>query len=275
MTKKDLPSLEEIWLKYSEVNSLHRTAEFFGLKRDKVRKLLIDGGFKLDSDKWSPKEDLELMNYYDDSFTSLDHISSSLKRTKRSVSLRAEKLGVLEPKHARTKTNQLKSEQHRQSLILSTNIPEAESPPPPKIKHKKTAPRNPSAHYYQKYKGGWAEISGKRRFFRSKWEINYAHYLESLKSKGEILDWEFEPETFFFEGVRQGHTSYLPDFKVTYPDGTHAWHEVKGWMDPGSKTKLARMAKYFPEEKIYVVDSEVYKTIERNLSHTIPGWVVS
>src|SRR5690606_8292944 len=48
-------------------------------------------------------------------------------------------------------------------------------------------------------------------FFRSSWEANYARYLNFLKSQGHIYKWEFEPDTFWFESIRRGVRSYLPD----------------------------------------------------------------
>lgn len=275
--KKKLPSPEAIWSTYCDTNSLYRTAAELEISRDKARKILVEAGYRLNQDKWTPHEDKTLLEHMDlPKGATFKDLAQSLKRTQYSIFARADKLGVTEPPEHRTKTNQIKVEQHKRSLELSESIPQVDHPVGVKKPARpSTPPRNPATRYYQKYKGGWAEVGGKRIYFRSKWEINYARYLEWLKFEGAITGWEFEPETFFFEGVRQGHTSYLPDFKVTYPDGTHAWHEVKGWMDAGSKTKLARMAKFYPDEKIYVVDSEVYKDIERQFSHCIPEWVVS
>ncbi|MCV6900732.1 DUF1064 domain-containing protein, partial [Escherichia coli] len=88
------------------------------------------------------------------------------------------------------------------------------------------------------------------RFFRSSWEANYARYLNWLIAQGEIAKWEFECQTFVFHGITRGVISYTPDFKVYSKDGSHEWHEVKGWMDAKSKAKLKRMAKFYPAEKV-------------------------
>ncbi len=103
------------------------------------------------------------------------------------------------------------------------------------------------------YKSGYHEIGGKINYFRSGWEVNYAKYLELLKRKGEILDWDYEPKTFWFEQIRRGVRSYKPDFRVIRPDGTHYWVEVKGFMDSKSATKIKRFAKYYPNETLEVV----------------------
>jgi hypothetical protein len=114
---------------------------------------------------------------------------------------------------------------------------------------------------YSRSNASWYLIDGKKYFFRSSWEVNYARYLTWLCSKGEILSWEYEPDTFWFEEIRRGVRSYLPDFKVFNNDGTHEYHEVKGYLDKKSKTKLKRMKKYYPKIKLVLIDKVVYKSI--------------
>lgn len=123
------------------------------------------------------------------------------------------------------------------------------------------------------WRGGWREIGGVRKYYRSRWEANYARYLEWLKSKRQIRDWQHEPETFWFEAVRRGTRSYLPDFKVTENNGAISYHEIKGWMDARSATKLRRMAKYYPNVRVVLIDGKGYKAILRALGgKSIPGW---
>ena len=122
------------------------------------------------------------------------------------------------------------------------------------------------------WKGGWREIGGMRKYYRSRWEANYACYLEWLKTGGHIADWKHEPKTFWFEGVKRGTVSYLPDFWVVENDGTDAFHEVKGWMDDRSKTKIKRMAKYYPDVKLVVIDSKGYTALRKSVSSLVPGW---
>lgn len=122
------------------------------------------------------------------------------------------------------------------------------------------------------WKAAWREIGGKRKFFRSRWEANYARYLEFQKTHGLIADWHHECDTFWFEGIKRGCMTYLPDFKVTNLDGSIEYHEVKGWMDAQSKTKIRRMAKYHPTVILKVFDSKWYKANKQNLSCLIPDW---
>lgn len=125
---------------------------------------------------------------------------------------------------------------------------------------------------YSHGKSQWVELGGKRCYFRSTWEVKYARYLEWMKSRGEILDWEFEPHTFWFDNIKRGCRSYLPDFRVTFHDGTHQWHEVKGWMTAKSKTKLKRMKKYYPLEQVVVLSKPWFKEANLKLSKVIPDW---
>ena len=118
--------------------------------------------------------------------------------------------------------------------------------------------------------------SGKREdlglYVRSSWEANYARYLNFLKDKKQIVDWEYEPKTFWFDNIKRGCVSYLPDFKVYNNSGGHEWHEVKGYMDQRSKTKLRRMARYYPNEKLILIAKTEYMDIKNKLSRLIPNW---
>lgn len=100
----------------------------------------------------------------------------------------------------------------------------------------------------------WKVIGGKKNYYRSKWEWQYALYLQFIKEQGLILEWLHEPHTFWFDKIKRGVRSYKPDFKITEPDGTHYWAEVKGFMDSKSHTKLSRFKRYYPKEKMVVID---------------------
>lgn len=122
------------------------------------------------------------------------------------------------------------------------------------------------------WKAAWREIGGIRKYYRSKWEANYAYYLEWLKQGGHIKAWAHEPKTFWFEGVKRGCVSYLPDFHVVENNGSEAYHEVKGWMDARSATKIRRMAKYHPTVKLIVIDTKAYAELKKKVSKIVPGW---
>jgi hypothetical protein len=130
----------------------------------------------------------------------------------------------------------------------------------------------PFANPRGNWKASWREVGDQRCFFRSRWEANYARYLEWLKAIGQIRAWEHEAKTFWFEGIKRGCVSYLPDFKVTNMDGSIEWHEVKGWMDDRSRTTLARMKKYHPNEKLVLIQEKTYNDIKNKVSRLIDGW---
>jgi hypothetical protein len=111
---------------------------------------------------------------------------------------------------------------------------------------------------------GFFDINGKQMFFRSKWEANYALYLDFLKKNKEIKGWEYEAEVFMFEQIRLGTRSYKPDFKVTNKNGNVEYHEVKGYMDAQSRTKLRRMKKYYPDKKVVLIEQGFYRDLNKN-----------
>jgi hypothetical protein len=132
------------------------------------------------------------------------------------------------------------------------------------------APQMKSSNPYSRARGGKREDLD-NRYFRSSWEANYARYLNLLVLQGKILRWEYEPETFYFPNVKRGALSYTPDFRLYELDGSIVYHEVKGWMDTKSKTKLRRMKQHFPNIKIVIIDAEQYKSVSQ-FAGLITGW---
>jgi hypothetical protein len=124
---------------------------------------------------------------------------------------------------------------------------------------------------HPKGKGGKREDLG-GLYVRSRWEANWARYLNWLVAQGQISRWEYEPDVFEFVGIRRGTRFYTPDFKVYNLDGTIEYHEVKGWLTPGSKTKLKRMAKYHPNVKVVLIEVTLYRSICKKMAPLIPCW---
>lgn len=111
------------------------------------------------------------------------------------------------------------------------------------------------------HKQFWAIVGNKEPiYFRSSWEYFYSLFLEKLRQEGKIIEWKHEPKCFWFESIKRGVRSYLPDFCVTHLNGTEEWSEVKGYFDSKSQTKMKRMAKYYPEVNIRLVGSDWFKT---------------
>jgi hypothetical protein len=134
------------------------------------------------------------------------------------------------------------------------------------------------------YSGGVSQVGAKHgahggrrpdlgdQYFRSMWEANWARYLTFLCEHHAIRSWRYEPRTFEFVGIRRGTRFYKPDFEVIENDGQLIYDEVKGYMDQKSNTQLKRMAKYYPEVRIRVIDKKAYRSIARVMRHWIPKW---
>ena len=100
---------------------------------------------------------------------------------------------------------------------------------------------------------GWLEVDGKRMYLKSKWEKRYCLYLSFMKKHNHITDYWYEPETFWFEGIKRGTNNYKPDFKVQFPSGNLEFYEVKGYETAKDLTKYKRMKKYHPHIILNVI----------------------
>ena len=138
-----------------------------------------------------------------------------------------------------------------------------------KIKRGTTS--NISKNTYSRCKRGFREDLG-NVFFRSSWEANYARYLNYLVNSNQIYKWEFEPDTFIFHGETRGAITYLPDFKIYTLNGNIEYHEIKGWMDAKSKSKLKKMAAFYPNIELKLIDSKLYYKLEKEFKLILPFW---
>lgn len=112
---------------------------------------------------------------------------------------------------------------------------------------------------------GTFNINGREIFLRSKWEANYALYLDWLKNQKQIKEWGYEQDVFIFEKIKTGTRSYRPDFKIINNDNTFEYHEIKGWETPKSKTQINRMRIYYPKIKLLIVRKKEYIEIKDKL----------
>ncbi len=106
-------------------------------------------------------------------------------------------------------------------------------------------------------------------YFRSRYEANYARYLNFLISNSEIVKWEYESDTFWFHKIKRGVRSYTPDFKVYLNDGQVEYHEVKGWDYPRGMTARKRMGKYYSHVKLVLVGEEFFKAVRAQGFHRL------
>lgn len=120
---------------------------------------------------------------------------------------------------------------------------------------------------FQNIQRGEYQVGNKTIYFRSKWEANYALYLEFLKENGDIADWIYEPQPFYEFPIKHGTTRYLPDFGVWDKTGKYYLVEIKGYKQ--GMVKIKRMAKYFPKIKIEIVDQKSYNNLKRKLGKAL------
>jgi hypothetical protein len=106
-------------------------------------------------------------------------------------------------------------------------------------------------------------IFGKRHEYKgytlkSDAEYSFALLLDVLVETGEVVEWEYEPKDFWYEGIRRGTASYRPDFRVFWKaEDCNTWYEVKQRggrsITPKDVTKWKRFAARYPEEKLVLV----------------------
>lgn len=131
--------------------------------------------------------------------------------------------------------------------------------------------KGPATPMYSNRKDGRREDLD-NQYFRSAWEANVARYLNWLKEQGQIAKWEYEPDTFWFEQIRQGTRSYRPDFKIWDSEDSEPYYwEVKGYDYARGQTARKRMAKYYPSIRVEVIDKDAYNEIRR-WKGLIPNW---
>lgn len=110
------------------------------------------------------------------------------------------------------------------------------------------------------------------QFFRSRWEANFARYLNYLVEHKTIMRWEYEVDEFEFIGYKRGSRFYKPDFKVYYTDEHFEYYEIKGYLDSKSATKLKRMRKCYPQIKIILIERKNYFELKARMKPLIPNW---
>lgn len=104
-------------------------------------------------------------------------------------------------------------------------------------------------------------------YVRSAWEANICRVLNAMQASGEIHFWSYEPINFEFP-IKRGTRFYKPDFAVVYTEGADpVYWEVKGHLDSKSVTALTRMARYFPNVTILLVDKKKYDEFTSDYGH--------
>lgn len=133
--------------------------------------------------------------------------------------------------------------------------------------------------FWNRSRNPYANVKRGRRedlcniFFRSAWEANYARILNHYKDLGLIIEWEYEPQKFYFTdfGYKSGPWVFTPDFGVYSSDETLEYHEIKGRETGSDRRKYSRFRKHSGYE-LKVVGKTEYRLLEARFSPTIPNW---
>lgn len=130
--------------------------------------------------------------------------------------------------------------------------------------------KNMHNYVNHKFKAGYRDDLP-NMYFRSSWEANYARYLSLMKSQKMIKKWEHEKHSFEIN-VLGKLKHYLPDFKVYHNDGTSEFHEVKGYYDERSKSKIEAFIKQYPQLKLKVITKTEYREMYKKYKDMIMFW---
>jgi transposase len=90
----------------------------------------------------------------------------------------------------------------------------------------------------------WVDKKDRVFVFKSDWELKYANYLDEQE-----LDWEYEPTKFILKECR----FYTPDFQVVNYYGEVEYHEVKGWLDEATTSRLFEFVREYPKIVLRII----------------------
>lgn len=268
-----------------------------------VRNFCYEHGLRKRAEYWTDGEVAILKSEYKNEHPDLDLLEKRLDRDKTNICRKAREMGLTDqnraksPEHAAqisgNAKRRIEENGHPRGFLGHTHSDDARQKIAISSKQNWDDPdfHLNSDEYRQELSDRMTEMqkNGKRRqsysrgsqgkredlgglYVRSSWEANYARYLNLLQKLGEIAKWEYESDRFEFAKIKRGTRSYLPDFKVWTKDGKIEYHEVKGWMTQKGRTALKRMAKYYPDVTVILIDKVPYYQIQRGFASLIPEW---
>lgn len=101
----------------------------------------------------------------------------------------------------------------------------------------------------------------------SSWEANISRLFNYLD-----IDYKYESDSYQLNQLRSKYKfmspSYLPDY--TLSDGTLV--EVKGRLDSRSLENMKAFKELYPDEKIKIIDNDIYYLINQKYSEIVPNW---
>lgn len=299
---------EQIIKDYQKTNNIWKTAKNLGMCGQSIHERLIKLN-KLNKKNYLTETEKEkIRELYKEGFKvgdkKLDRLSKEIHRTKTSICRFAKKEGLTNPK--RNKNDRLKkiyserakkyiknnghprgflkrhfSKETREKISKKSkemwkkmSIEERISLTDKQItaKIKKYGTSFISKRTKCSWKSGIRKITDRKIFFRSRWEANYARYLEHLKQNKKIKEWKHENKIFWFKDFKDNCKAYLPDFEVFLNNGKTEYHEVKGWYDKRSKTKIRKMRKEYPSVTLKLIREKQYKKIKEKYANKILDW---
>lgn len=306
MPFKQKATNEELIESYSRTQNVWQTAEEFGMCGQSVHERLTKLGVINKQNIFTDEDYKKLKEFYEThelkkGSGELEQIAKELGRTKQFISRKAKELGLTSLCRGETKEfNKQKSKraaewykthEHPKGMLGKHHTEEVKKKMKEGVKKyfenisddklfertKKIIENNHKNKNHRPrknvtWKMGKRKIGKQEIYFRSRWEFNYALYLEYLKKQKQIKKWEYEPDIFWFNGIKRGCVSYKPDFKVTRNNKAVYYIEIKGWMDKPSETKLKRMKKYFPEVELILIDTPKYKAFEKEWKDKLKGF---
>lgn len=300
-------TFQEAVFAYEEHGEAKAAAKSLRICKNRLCKILNDGGHKMRRLTVTQAVRDRIHTYYTDTPETdfdLDELAAELSRHKANVSRIARDMGLTHRRPMRAdsraaiglasaeriardghprgmlgrklspdalaKVSAASLASHAKQRAAGVGVHSAEGKQAASDRMSKMRAAMPAENTYSRCKGGRREDIGPM-YFRSAWEANYARYLNWLKARGEIEDWQYEPTTFWFEAIKRGVRSYKPDFLI-FEKATSYFVEVKGWMDAKSATKLKRMKKYHPTVEVRLFGAKDYASLKTKLSRVIPGW---
>lgn len=302
------PTDMELFRAYERLGNVWKVGELFGMKGSTVHhRIKRTGLYKPRDPEFTEAQVERIKSFYattPDAEFDLSVLAAELGKSRQNICRKARHLGLSKKRRPvtakeieRRKKLTWAGREHPRGMAGKKHSPEAlavmsqsakrmwathkafeiglmspESRAARSIRQRIAINNRPASKSYTRTKGGHREDLG-GIYFRSSWEANYARYLNLLVRMKVVQSWEFEPETFWFEGVKRGAVSYKPDFKVHYRgDVNPEYVEIKGWEVAKDRTKWRRMKKYHPHVKLVIVGAKEYRAIERKWSAAIPTW---
>lgn len=301
---------EQIAEAYSRLGSVWKVGDELGMSGQVVSDRMRKAGIPTKK-RWLTDEDREIIrNYYETvpaEHFYLDQLATDLGRTRAVISREANRMGLSNPRRRQSekhreanRTSRIKVWQekpHPRGMAGKKHTPETLAKvseaskrswatwktfgigmmSPERLQEasnimSERARKMAAERTHSRAKGGRRDDLGDT-FFRSRWEANYARYLNLLMKLGAVESWEYEPKTFWFEKILRGVRSYKPDFRVFYKgDPVPEYVEIKGWVTAKDRTKWKRMKKYHPGIKLIVVGEKEYNALARKWKSAIPNW---